>query len=370
MKVRFAVAPSTDAPERTQIDAFADALEVSGFDGVWLSDVPLAPVLDPLLALALIAGRTSRLRLGANVVPLGRNPYLLAKELAQLDHLCDGRLLLSFVPGLDLPGERAVLGVDGVDRGTELEQVLGLVRRWWDGEAVEHHSARWSFPSIAPATRPVQEPLEVWLGGRGPRARAVMMDCEMPVLDGYRATGEIRAGESDRSHVPIIAMTARALADDRQRCLDAGMDDYLPKPLRETELDAVLERWLGTASEQPSPPGPAASPDAALATALVDEQRLRHFRESYPEVIEPLLRLFAEATPPLIEQLREAAIARDDEQLRRAAHKLKGGCQNVGALELGRLALELEQGGEPEALITRIDAAYGPTHDELQRLLA
>jgi probable F420-dependent oxidoreductase len=170
MKVRFAVAPGGGAQQGVQIDAFADALEMSGFDGVWLSDVPLAPVLDPLLGLALIAGRTSRLRLGANVVPLGRNPFLLAKELAQLDRLCDGRLLLSFVPGLDHPGEREVLGVDGAVRGAVLEETLGLVRRWWAGEAVEHHSTRWSFPPIAAVARPVQEPLEVWLGGRGPNA--------------------------------------------------------------------------------------------------------------------------------------------------------------------------------------------------------
>ena len=169
MKVRFAVAPG-GAQEGGQIEAFADALEASGVDGVWLSDVPLAPALDPLLGLALIAGRTRRLRLGANVVPLGRNPFLLAKELAQLDRLGDGRLLLSFVPGLDHPGEREALGVGGAGRGAVLEEVLGLVRRWWAGEAVEYRSARWSFPGIATAARPVQEPLEVWLGGRGPRA--------------------------------------------------------------------------------------------------------------------------------------------------------------------------------------------------------
>ena len=153
MKVRFAVAPGGGAQEGAQIDAFADALESSGFDGVWLSDVPLTPVLDPLLGLALIAGRTSRLRLGANVVPLGRNPFLLAKELAQLDRLCDGRLLLSFVPGLDHPGEREVLGVDGAARGAVLEETLGLVRRWWAGETVEHHSTRWSFPAVAAVAR-------------------------------------------------------------------------------------------------------------------------------------------------------------------------------------------------------------------------
>lgn len=170
MKVRFAVAPGGAAQDGVGLAAFADALETSGFDGVWLSDVPLAPVLDPLLGLALIAGRTSRLRLGANVVPLGRNPFVLAKELAQLDRLSDGRLLLSFVVGTDLPGEREVLGVDGGARTAVLEEVLGLLRRWWAGEEVEHRSPRWSFPGVAAPARPVQDPLEVWLGGRGPKA--------------------------------------------------------------------------------------------------------------------------------------------------------------------------------------------------------
>jgi alkanesulfonate monooxygenase SsuD/methylene tetrahydromethanopterin reductase-like flavin-dependent oxidoreductase (luciferase family) len=153
MKVRFAVAPHTGSLAAANVLAFADALEASGFDGVWLSDLPLAPVLDPLLGLALIAGRTSRLRLGANVVPLGRNPFLLAKGLAQLDQLSGGRLLLSFVPGIDQPGEREALGLEGADRGAVLEEVLGLVRSWWAGTTVEHRSARWSFTGLASDVR-------------------------------------------------------------------------------------------------------------------------------------------------------------------------------------------------------------------------
>ena len=170
MKVRFAVAPDSASLQGSGILAFAQALEASGFDGVWLSDLPLAPVLDPLLGLAVIAGATSRLRLGANLVPLGRNPFLLAKQLAQLDQLSGGRLLLSFVPGLDQPGEREALGLNGANRGAVLEEVLGLVRSWWAGEVVRHHSARWSFTELSAVARPVQDPLEVWLGGRGPRA--------------------------------------------------------------------------------------------------------------------------------------------------------------------------------------------------------
>src|ERR1700761_515461 len=146
MKIRFAVAPGNAAvQEGEELLAFSESLETNGFDGLWLSDLPVAPVLDPLLGLALAAGRTGRLRLGANVVPLGRNPFLLAKELAQLDQISGGRLLLSFVTGLGQPGEREALGLDGASRGAVLEETLGLVRAWWAGETVTHHSGRWSF---------------------------------------------------------------------------------------------------------------------------------------------------------------------------------------------------------------------------------
>ena len=167
MKIRFAVSPGGGPLDAAEIAALADALERSGFDGVWLSDLPLGAALEPLLGLALIAGRTRRLKLGANVVPLGRNPFLLAKEPAQLDRVSDGRLLLSFVPGLDQPGEREALGAAGADRGALLEESLGLLRRWWAGETVQFAGV-----ALAPAAQPLQDPLEVWLGGRGPKALA------------------------------------------------------------------------------------------------------------------------------------------------------------------------------------------------------
>ena len=76
------------------------------------------------------------------------------------------------------------------------------------------------------------------------RHDAVFMDCQMPNLDGYEATARIRAGEPADRHMPIVAMTAHAFEGDRERCLRAGMDDYLSKPLRVEDLEPVLERWL------------------------------------------------------------------------------------------------------------------------------
>jgi probable F420-dependent oxidoreductase len=162
-------------------------------------------VLDPLLGLALAAGLTRRLHLGANLVPLGRNPFLLAKELAQLDQISGGRLLLSFVTGLGQPGERQALGLDGARRGEVLEEVLGLVRSWWAGETVDHRSERWTFDHLAPVTRPVQDPLEVWLGGRGPQA----LDRAGRIADGWLGA-QLTALEAEpaRHHIQEAARRA------------------------------------------------------------------------------------------------------------------------------------------------------------------
>jgi probable F420-dependent oxidoreductase len=203
VKIRFAVAPDTGG--FSDILGFADAMEARGFDGIWLSDLPLAPAIDPLLGLALVAGRTKRLRLGANVVPLGRNPFLLAKQLAQLDQISQGRLLLSFVTGIGQPDEREVLGLGTAERGEVLEELLGLLRAWWAGEAVDHHSDRWSFTAIAPVARPVQDPLEVWLGGRGPKA----LDRVGRVADGWLGA-QVTAAEARTARERIQSSAERA----------------------------------------------------------------------------------------------------------------------------------------------------------------
>jgi len=226
MKVRFAVSPHSGSLSAAGLSAFADALEVSRFDGIWLSDLPLAPALDPLLGLALVAGRTKRLRLGANVVPLGRNPFLLAKQLAQLDQISAGRLLLSFVTGLGQPGEREALGLAGASRGAVVEDVLALLRSWWAGEPVDSHSERWSFSGLESAARPVQDPLEVWLGGRGPKA----LDRVGRVADGWlgaqltpveakdareriQASAERAGREVDPEHFGLSIAYVRTLPD-------------------------------------------------------------------------------------------------------------------------------------------------------------
>jgi probable F420-dependent oxidoreductase len=289
MHVRVAVAPQPASLTGETMLEFAEALEGSGFDGIWLSDLPVAPVLDPLLGLALAAGRTRRLRLGANVVPLGRNPFLLAKELAQLDQLSGGRLLLSFVTGIGQPGERQALGLDGAGRGAVLEEVLGLVRAWWAGETVTHRSERWSFSDLASPGRPVQDPLEVWLGGRGPKA----LDRVGRIADGWlgaqltpaeTATARLRiqeaAGRAGRevdpehfglsiaySHDEAPATVLQAIAarrgdiDPRELvpvgaaglraflsgCIESGLSKFVVRPAGPVASWAEEAGWLGDA---------------------------------------------------------------------------------------------------------------------------
>jgi two-component system, sensor histidine kinase and response regulator len=195
---------------------------------------------------------------------------------------------------------------------------------------------------------------------------AVFMDCQMPNVDGYEATGRIRASERDGARLPVIAMTAHAMAGDRERCLEAGMDDYLSKPLRPEAIDAVLERWLGLA------PTGAGEPAAESAVeGLIDEARMRTFRDDYPDIVDQLVDLFLQSTPPLLDELHAALDGDDVEELRRTAHKLKGSCQNVGATFMATLCLSLETAeGDARETLSELDAALAPTEAAIRRAIA
>jgi probable F420-dependent oxidoreductase len=213
LKVRFAVAPGLRSFDADDLDALLDACERLRFDTLWLSDVPLGQIGDPLVSLNYAAARTSRLKLGANVVPLGRNPMLLARELAQLDLLSRGRLLLSFVPGLNWPGEAEALGVrpGGPGRTGVLDEVIPLLRRWWAGERVTYRSDRFAFTDIEVVPRPQQVPLEIWLGGHGPEA--------------MRRTGRLADGWLTAAMSPEEAGGGRTVIEAAAREVGRTIDD-------------------------------------------------------------------------------------------------------------------------------------------------
>ncbi len=192
----------------------------------------------------------------------------------------------------------------------------------------------------------------------------VFMDCQMPVLDGYGATRRWRMHENElgaQRRLPIVAMTANAMAGDRQRCLDAGMDDYLAKPVTREQLEACLQRWLpghvaiaapraGESAAAQAPPADAAARAATPTFPVLDHSMLEELREIAGDETVRIISLFLEDAPRLIAALEKAAAAPDLDAMRDAAHTLKSSSANVGAMALSAAAKRVELGARAARL--------------------
>ena len=178
----------------------------------------------------------------------------------------------------------------------------------------------------------------------------ILMDCQMPIKDGFETTREIRqqidavqTASGPRRPV-IVALTANAMKEDQQRCLDAGMDDYLSKPVAKEKLAAVLKRWTCTilapegaiASQQEVP-----TPDAT--SLILDWEHLHQLSEGNTEFELELLQMFVEDAQPQLETLAVAIAAKDVQQVMWVAHYIKGASGNVGATAMYLSSEKLEQ---------------------------
>ena len=161
----------------------------------------------------------------------------------------------------------------------------------------------------------------------------VLMDCRMPRLDGFDATRRIRALESPDRHTPIIAMTASAMEGERERCLEAGMDDYLTKPVDPTELEGALRAWT----------------DAATAPDVLDQGRVQLLAELVKDgtsFFERTATSFLARVEDQLTAIRVAVADEDAQELRAAAHQLKGSALNLGLPRVAQAAARLEELGD------------------------
>lgn len=171
MKIRvgYGLGTRTVTNDAARFTALVDALEALRFDSLWLSEKVTDSCPDPVVAMAFAAARTTKLKFGTSVMVLpGRNPMLLAKELSTLDQLSSGRLLPAFGLGQVDPAEQQAFGVARGERAARFDEMLPLLRRFWTEDAVDHDGQFFTYEAARVRPFPVQQPIEIWFGGRAP----------------------------------------------------------------------------------------------------------------------------------------------------------------------------------------------------------
>ncbi len=171
----------------------------------------------------------------------------------------------------------------------------------------------------------------------------ILMDCQMPVMDGFEATSALRREERTKD-TPIVALTAFAMKGDRDKCLAAGMDDYLSKPIHEGELETMLLKWLSQAPRNDRDQPPTSQPPPLEAeTLILNTEVLERLKLVTGAHFTKMMETFAESSLKLMQDIEDAATAQDLEKLATAAHSYKSTAGQMGAERLAAMLMELDE---------------------------
>ena len=180
----------------------------------------------------------------------------------------------------------------------------------------------------------------------------VFMDCQMPEMDGYEATRRIRSKPS-LANLPIVALTANALSGDRQKCMDAGMSDYLTKPFTKAQLEEMLDKWLGgarTGADVPVSSIEVATEKAQSEIELVDETALAEIRQldndGESSIFDEIVLEFKVSSKDLVARIADGVNNNDPEAVQRAAHALKSSSAALGLRHFSEQCARLESLGQ------------------------
>jgi len=187
----------------------------------------------------------------------------------------------------------------------------------------------------------------------------VFMDCQMPEMDGFQATEEIRKLETSgkiNRHIPIIALTAFAMESDREKCYAAGMDDYLSKPIDMNKFEKVLIKWLSHSQM-----------DRRFSEATLSESTIETLKNTMGDEYDNLVKLFLDDAENIFGEIEEAIKSENAELLDQRAHALKGSSANLGATGLSEICYKLEQTGK-SGTVENADLLFESAKNEFQRV--